>query len=88
MKTLDEGLLPKDRLLAYLERNADSIGNYEQLRLRGYMVGSGLTEKANELVVVPRMKNGKMHWSRAGANAVAMLRARVLNAPDAPLLPT
>ena len=54
----------------------------------GYMTGSGLTEKANDLVVAPRMKNGKMHWSRAGANAVALLRAHVLNDPHAPILPT
>jgi hypothetical protein len=78
----------RDRLLAYLERNRDLIGDYEALRASGYMTGSGLTEKANDLVVVPRMKNGKMHWSRAGANAVALLRAHVLNDPEAPLLPT
>ena len=52
------------------------------------LLGSGLTEKANDLVVAPRMKNGKMHWSRDGANAVALLRACVLNDPAAPLLPT
>jgi hypothetical protein len=52
------------------------------------MTGSGLTEKANDLVVVPRMKDGKMHWSRTGANAVALLRAHVLNDPAGPLLPT
>jgi hypothetical protein len=77
----------RDKLLAYLARNADIIGNYEALRASGYMTGSGLTEKANDLVVAPRMKNGKMHWSRRGANAVALLRAHVLNNPYAPLLP-
>jgi hypothetical protein len=76
------------RLLAYLERNREQIRDYETLRQQGYMTGSGLTEKANDLVVVPRMKNGKMHWSREGANAVALLRAHVLNDPNAPLLPT
>jgi hypothetical protein len=77
----------REWLLAYVERNRDTIQDYEQLRAQGYMVGSGLTEKANALVGVPR-KNGKMHWSRAGANAVARLRAQVLNDPAAPLLPT
>ena len=76
------------RLLAYLERNRDIIRDYEALSASGYMTGSGLTEKANDLVVAPRMKNGKMHWSRDGANAVALLRACVLNDPAAPLLPT
>lgn len=78
----------RQRLLAYLERNADTIKDYETLRAAGYLVGSGLTEKANDLVVVPRMKNGKMHWSRAGAETVALLRAHVLNQPQAPILPT
>jgi hypothetical protein len=78
----------RERLLAYLERNRDIIGDYEALVASGYMTGSGLTEKANDLVVAPRMKNGKMHWSRDGANAVALLRAHVLNDPHAPILPT
>jgi hypothetical protein len=76
------------KLLAFLERNRDIIRDYEALAARGYMTGSGLTEKANDLVVAPRMKNGKMHWSREGAGAVALLRAHVLNDPHAPLLPT
>ena len=75
------------RLVAYLERNRDVIADYEALAARGYLTGSGLTEKANDLVVAPRMKHGKMHWSREGANAVALLRAHVLNDPHAPLLP-
>jgi hypothetical protein len=84
----EEGRKWQERLLGYLERNRESIRNSEQLREAGYMVGSGLTEKANDLVVVPRMKNGKMHWSRWGANGVALLRAHVFNQPDAGFLPT
>jgi len=84
----EEGRKWQERLLGYLERNREIIRNTEQLREAGYMVGSGLTEKANDLVVVPRMKNGKMHWSRWGANAVALLRAHVFNQPDAGFLPT
>jgi hypothetical protein len=82
------GRQQRERLLAYLERNQDMIEDYEALRAAGYLTGSGLTEKANDLVVVPRMKNGKMHWSRRGANAVALLRAYLLNNPTGPLLPT
>jgi hypothetical protein len=85
--TTEWALQQRARLLAYLERNADTIRNYEDLRSKGYMVGGGLTEKSNELVVTPRMKNGKMHWSRGGADAVALLRARVLTDPAAPVLP-
>ncbi len=84
----EEGRKWRERLLGYLERNRGIIRNTEQLREAGYMVGSGLTEKANDLVVVPRMKNGKMHWGPRGANAVALLRACVFNHPEATLLPT
>jgi hypothetical protein len=84
----EEGQRWQKRLLGYLERNREIIRNTEQLREAGYMVGSGLTEKANDLVVVPRMKNGKMHWGRRGANGVALLRAHVFNQPDAGFLPT
>lgn len=83
-----DGRKGQERLLGYLERNRGIIRNTEQLREAGYMVGSGLTEKANDLVVVPRMKNGKMHWGRWGANGVALLRAHVFNQPDAGFLPT
>jgi hypothetical protein len=72
----------RDRLVAYLERNRDLIRDYEALRQAGYHVGAGLCEKQNDLVVAPRMKNGKMHWSTAGANRIALLRARLINAPD------
>ncbi len=75
------------RLLGYLERNADLIPDYTQLAAAGCLVGSGRSEKANDLVVVPRMKNGKMHWGRRGANFVALLRAYHLSDPDAPFLP-
>lgn len=78
----------RERLLGYLERNREIIRNTEELRASGYMVGSGLTEKANDLVVVPRMKNGKMHWCPKGANSVAMLRACVINDPNGAFLPS
>jgi hypothetical protein len=77
----------RQRLWDYLERHADLIPDYEQLAAAGWLVGSGRSEKANDLVVVPRMKNGKMHWGRRGANFVALLRAYHLNDPDAPFLP-
>ena len=77
----------RQRLGDYLARNADLIPDYEQLAASGCLVGAGRSEKANDLVVVPRMKNGKMHWGRPGANFVALLRAYHLSDPDAPFLP-
>ncbi len=75
------------RLGAYLERHPDTIADYDALREAGCLVGGGLTEKANEPVVAQRLKNGKMHWSREGANAVALLCARHLNQLAYPSLP-
>jgi hypothetical protein len=75
------------RLLNYLERNADLIPDYEERAAAGCLVGAGRSEKASDLVVVPRMKNGKMHWGRRGANFVALLRAYHLSDPNAPFLP-
>src|SRR5262249_13225408 len=77
----------RQRLWNYLERNADLISDYEQLAAADCLVGTGRSEKANDLVVVPRMKNGKMHWGRRGADWVALLRAYHLSDPDAPFLP-
>ena len=50
-------------------------------------MGAGRSEKAHDLVGVPRMKNGKRHWGRPGANFVALLRAYHLSDPDALFLP-
>ena len=77
----------RERLMGYLERNADLIPDYGELAASGCLVGTGRSEKANDLVVVPRMKNGKMHWGRPGAHFVALLRAYHLSDPDAPFLP-
>jgi hypothetical protein len=52
------------------------------------MTGSRLAEKQYDLAVAPQMKDGKRHWSQAGANAVASLKARVLNDPHTALLTT
>src|SRR5438445_9123775 len=77
----------RQRLWNYLERHAELIPDYEQLAAAGCLVGAGRSEKANDLVVVPRMKNGKMHWGRPGADFVALLQAYHLSDPDAPFLP-
>lgn len=68
-----------ERLLAYREWSADGVADYDELRTAGYLTGSGRTEKAHELVVAPRLKNGKRHWNCAGSNVVALLLARHLN---------
>lgn len=67
------------KLINYLKRHESHIPNYEQIKAEGGTVSSGLIEKGNDLVVVRRMKDGQMHWSRAGAAPVIKHRATFIN---------
>ena len=58
----------------YLERNLDGM-RYD----RPGPVGSGVVEKAADIVVGRRMKRRGMSWSRQGANNLLALRVRSLN---------
>lgn len=77
-----ERLRPSDRehreelenFSAYLERNLDGM-RYD----RPGPVGSGVVEKAADVVVGRRMKRRGMSWSRQGANNLLALRVRSLN---------
>ncbi|GJQ21555.1 MAG: hypothetical protein HBSIN02_19100 [Bacteroidia bacterium] len=77
-----ERLQPSDRehreelenFSAYLERNLDGM-RYD----RPGPVGSGVVEKAADVVVGRRMKRRGMSWSRQGANNLLALRVRSLN---------
>lgn len=60
---------------AYLERNLDGM-RYD----RSGVVGSGVVEKAADIVVGRRMKRRGMSWSREGANNLLALRVLSLNA--------
>jgi hypothetical protein len=62
------------RFCQYLERNLDGM-RYD----RPGMVGSGVVEKAADIVVGRRMKRRGMSWSRKGANNLLALRVRSLN---------
>lgn len=75
-------LQPSDRehrlelmnLCSYLERNRDGM-HYD----RPGPVGSGVVEKAVDILVARRMKRRGMSWSREGANNLLALRALHLN---------
>ena len=67
------------KLLGYLERHRERIPNYEKVKEEGGTVSSGLMEKANDLVVCRRMKEGEMHWTREGAAPVIARRQQFLN---------
>lgn len=67
------------KLIGYLRRNQSRIPNYEQVKAEGGTVSSGLTEKANDLIVGRRMKEGIMHWTREGADPVLKHRTTFIN---------
>jgi hypothetical protein len=67
------------KLINYLKRHKSHIPNYEEIKKEGGTVSSGLIEKGNDLVVVRRMKEGLMHWSRTGAGPVIKHRTRFIN---------
>jgi hypothetical protein len=67
------------KLMQYLKRHKGRIPDYEQVRAEGGTVSSGLTEKANDLIVARRMKEGVMHWSRDGAEPVLKHRTTFIN---------
>lgn len=68
-----------DKLTGYLTRHRAHIPNYHQVRDTGGTLSSGLGEKANDLIVVRRMKDPLMHWSREGADPVIQHRTAFIN---------
>src|ERR1044071_3742957 len=67
------------KLMNYLNRHRERIPNYEEVKEEGGTVSSGLTEKANDIVVARRMKNGQMHWTTEGAEPVLKHRTALIN---------
>jgi hypothetical protein len=59
---------------AYIERNIDGM-RYD----RSGPVGSGVVEKAADIIVARRMKRRGMTWSREGGNNLLALRLLALN---------
>jgi hypothetical protein len=62
------------KLESYLKSNATRI-DYKNYLEKGYMIGSGVVESSNKVVITKRMKQGGMHWSMKGAQAIGSLRA-------------
>lgn len=67
------------KLIGYLERHREHIPNYQAIKKEGATVSSGLTEKANDIVVVRRLKDLIMHWTRDGADPVLQQRTAFMN---------
>jgi Zn finger protein HypA/HybF involved in hydrogenase expression len=67
------------RLIRYLQRHQSRIPDYQQVKEQGGTVSSGLMEKANDLIVVRRLKQDTMHWSREKADPVIQQRTAFIN---------
>jgi hypothetical protein len=67
------------KLIGYLQRHQDHIPNYTEIQAEGGTVSSGLVEKANDLVVVRRLKDPIMHWTRPGADPILQHRTAFIN---------
>lgn len=65
----------REELIAYLEKNTDYIINYEQRKAVGKIIGSGRTEKQNDIIVSKRQKRKGMSWSPNGSRNLAIVTA-------------
>jgi hypothetical protein len=66
------------REIGYFQKHKEKM-HYTQLRADGYHIGSGTVESACKRIIGGRLKQAGMIWSREGAEAMAHLRATVLN---------
>jgi hypothetical protein len=68
-----------EEAIGYLEGQRAWIGDYAVWVSEGYPVGSGMVERAVELVINRRLKRRGMRWCRANADALVALRVRTIN---------
>lgn len=78
-KEWDEPVVALEEAIGYLQGQRDWLGNYQAWQEEGYPIGSGLVERAVELVINRRFKRRGMRWCRANADAVVALRVRTIN---------
>jgi len=70
-----------DTALGYFENNAPRM-RYKWFRSRGLFVGSGAVESGCKAVIGQRLKLSGMHWTVAGASAIATLRCQQASRPE------
>ena len=66
-------------LVGYLQKHADEIIDYGRRQATGKSIGSGRMEKAVDQVIGSRQKKKGMSWSKAGSQALALLKIAELN---------
>ncbi len=64
--------------IGYFDRNRERM-RYRQFRDQGLCVSSAVLEAGCRNVIGVRLKRGGMHWTKAGANKIAALRASVIS---------
>ena len=75
-----------DTALGYFETNAPRM-RYKWFRSRGLFVGSGAVEAGCKSVIGQRLKLSGMHWTIAGAGAIATLRCQQASRPEDQIWP-
>jgi hypothetical protein len=70
---------PLDELQQYLRRHEAAMPAYGERYRERRWIGSGLVEKANDLIVARRQKKKGMHWSPETSEALARLKVLLLN---------
>lgn len=70
-----------EKALGYFENNAPRM-RYKWFRSRGLFVGSGAVESGCKAVIGQRLKLSGMHWTVAGAQAIATLRSQQASRPE------
>lgn len=71
--------LKQAELLGYLAKHEKEIIDYERRKSIGKTIGSGMVEKANDVIVAKRQKKKGMSWSKKGSRALAILKVEQLN---------
>jgi hypothetical protein len=65
----------KEMLITYLTKNETTIIDYERRSQAKKTIGSGRTEKQNDIIVAKRQKYNGMSWSPKGSNAMVLNNA-------------
>ena len=65
----------KAMLIKYLDKNEHTIIDYARRKLAGKTIGSGRTEKQNDILVAKRQKYNGMAWSPKGSLAITLVTA-------------
>ncbi len=65
----------QEMLITYLRKNEHTIIDYERRKLAGKTIGSGRTEKQNDILVAKRQKYNGMSWSSNGSLAITLVTA-------------